>query len=94
LIKEKTMAFWGADTTQLKDLGSKLQAGAAEIEKQKNMLARALQNTEWRGPDADQFRSAWETQHANALTRVAQALEEAGRHAVQNASQQEEASRG
>ncbi len=88
------MAFWGADTTQLKDLGSKLQAGAAEIEKQKNMLARVLQNTEWRGPDADQFRSAWETQHANALTRVAQALEEAGRHAVQNASQQEEASRG
>jgi hypothetical protein len=87
------MAIWGADIAQLKDLGAKLQAGSAEIEKQKNMLSRVLQNTEWTGPDAEKFRSEWNAQHANALTRVAQALEEAGRHAVRNASQQEEASR-
>ncbi|GAA1270750.1 hypothetical protein [Arthrobacter pascens] len=87
------MAMWGADIAQLKDLGTKLQAGSAEIEKQKNMLARALQSTDWKGPDADKFRSEWEGQHANALAKVAQALEEAGKHASRNATQQEEASR-
>ena len=87
------MAMWGADIAQLKDLGTKLQAGSAEIEKQKNMLARALQSTDWKGPDADKFRSEWEGQHANALAKVAQALEEAGKQASRNATPQEEASR-
>ncbi|MCE3244429.1 MAG: hypothetical protein K0S72_552 [Arthrobacter sp.] len=87
------MAIWGADIAQLKDLSAKLQAGARELENQKNMLGRALQNTDWKGPDADQFRNEWNTNHSNALTRVAQALEEAGKQANRNASQQEEASR-
>ena len=30
------MAIWGADIAQLKTLGTKLQAGASEIEKQKS----------------------------------------------------------
>jgi hypothetical protein len=87
------MAIWGADIAQLKDLGTKLQAGSAEIEKQKNILGRVLQNTDWKGPDADKFRSEWNGQHANALAKVAQALEEAGKQASRNATQQEEASR-
>ncbi|MCC2660331.1 MAG: hypothetical protein K0R37_1105, partial [Arthrobacter sp.] len=45
------MAIWGADIAQLKDLSAKLQAGARELENQKNMLGRALQNTDWKGPD-------------------------------------------
>jgi len=87
------MAIWGADIAQLKDLGAKLQAGARELENQKNMLGRVLQDTDWKGPDAEKFRNEWNTVHSNSLTKVAQALEEAGKHAVRNASQQEEASR-
>ena len=88
------MAFWGADTQQLKDLGAKLQAGARELENQKNMLGRLLEGTKWEGPDATQFRSDWHSQHATALAKVAQALDEAGKHAIRNSQQQEDASRG
>ncbi|MDQ1056265.1 hypothetical protein QFZ23_000166 [Arthrobacter globiformis] len=88
------MAFWGADTQQLKNLGNKLQAGSNEIEKQKSLLTKVLEGTDWKGPDADKFRSEWNGQHAAALAKVAQALDEAGKQASRNASQQEEASRG
>ena len=87
------MAIWGADIAQLKNLGTKLQAGSSEIEKQKSMLTKILQGTDWKGPDADKFRSEWNGQHATALAKVAQALEEAGKQASRNATQQEEASR-
>ncbi|WP_104139347.1 WXG100 family type VII secretion target [Arthrobacter sp. ZGTC131] len=86
------MAFWGADTDQLKTLSTKLQQGSAEIEKQKSALSSALIGTEWKGPDADRFRSDWESQHAANLAKIAQALEEASRQVSQNAQQQEDAS--
>ena len=86
------MAFWGADTDQLKTLSAKLQQGSAEIEKQKSALTSALQSTNWTGPDADKFRSDWESQHAAQLAKIAQALDEAGKQASRNAQQLEEAS--
>ena len=86
------MAFIGADTQQLKNLGNKLQTGSNEIEKQKNLLTKVLEGTDWKGPDADRFRSDWNG-HAAALAKVAKALEEAGKQATRNASQQEDASR-
>ena len=64
------MAFWGADTDQLKTLSTKLQQGSAEIEKQKSALASALQSTDWKGPDADKFRSDWESNHAAQIGRA------------------------
>src|SRR6476661_5662172 len=73
------MAFWGADTDQLKTLSTKLQQGSAEIEKQKSALNSALQSTNWSGPDADKFRADWESNHATQLAKIAQALDEAGR---------------
>jgi hypothetical protein len=87
------MAIWGADIAQLKNLGTKLQAGSNEIEKQKSLLTKVLEGTDWKGPDAEKFRSEWHGQHAAALAKVAQALDEAGKQATRNASQQEEASR-
>jgi uncharacterized protein YukE len=87
------MAIWGADIAQLKNLGSKLQAGSTEIENQRNTLNKVLEGTDWKGPDADKFRSEWQGQHMTALNKVAQALQEAGKKATQNASEQEQASR-
>ena len=75
------MAIWGADIAQLKNLGTKLQAGSTEIEKQKSLLTKVLEGTDWKGPDADKFRSEWHGQHAAALAKVAQALDEAGKQA-------------
>lgn len=87
------MAIWGADIAQLKALGTKLQSGSSEIEKQKSALTKALESTDWKGPDADKFRSEWHSTHAAQLAKIAQALEEAGRQASRNAQQQEETSR-
>lgn len=88
------MAFLGANTEQLRNLGTQLQTGSNEIEKQNSMLTRMLDGTDWKGPDADRFRNEWKSNHATALAKVAQALEEAGKHASRNAQQQEDASRG
>jgi hypothetical protein len=87
------MAIWGADIEQLKTLGTKLQAGSSEIEKQKNTLTRVLEGTDWKGPDADKFRSEWSGQHVTALAKVANALQEAGQQATRNANEQQQASR-
>jgi Proteins of 100 residues with WXG len=86
------MAIWGADVQQLKDLGSKLQAGASEIETQKSNLNKALHSTDWKGPDADKFRSEWDSNHMTQLSKVADALKEAGQKARQNADQQDQTS--
>jgi hypothetical protein len=90
--RRNLMAMWGADIAQLKSLGSKLQAGSTEIENQKSLLTKALDGTQWKGPDADKFRSEWSGQHVASLTKVAQALQEAGQKASKNASEQEQAS--
>lgn len=87
------MAIWGADIAQLKNLGTKLKAGSSEIEKQKSTLTKVLEGTDWKGPDADKFRSEWNGQHVASLAKVAQALEEAGQKATKNANEQEQASR-
>lgn len=88
------MAFLGADTEALKNLGTRLNAGSNEIQNQKNQLTKVLDGVNWKGPDADQFRNQWRSEHLPALERVARALEEAGKQAGRNAQQQEDASRG
>ncbi len=91
--KEKLMAIWGADVEQLRTLGTKLKAGASEIEQQKNNLNKVLNSTDWKGPDADAFRSEWTGQHMTQLSKVAEALKEAGTKATKNANEQDQASR-
>ena len=86
------MAIWGADVQQLKDLGGKLQAGATEIENQKSNLDKVLHSTDWKGPDADKFRGDWDSNHMTQLSRVAEALKEAGQKAGKNADQQDQTS--
>ena len=86
------MAIWGADIAQLKTLGTKLQAGSSEIDKQKSLLTKVLEGTDWKGPDADKFRGEWDSQHASSLKKVADALRDAGARAQKNAEQQQQAS--
>ena len=44
------MAIWGADVAQLKTLGTKLQAGSSEIDKQKSLLTKVLERHRLEGP--------------------------------------------
>jgi hypothetical protein len=93
-IRRRTlMAIWGADVQQLRDLGNKLQQGASEIETQKSNLNKVLHSTDWKGPDADKFRSEWDGNHMTQLSKVAEALKEAGQKAGRNADEQDNASR-
>lgn len=91
--EEKLMAIWGADVEQLRTLGTKLQAGASEIEQQRTNLSRLLDSTTWEGPDAKHFRSEWAGTHTSALNQVIQALKDAGTKATKNANEQDQASR-
>jgi hypothetical protein len=86
------MAIWGADVEQLRQLGSKLQNGANEIESQRNTLTSFLDQVDWRGPDADKFKEQWRGEHTTRLNQVAEALKEAGNRAKQNADQQSQTS--
>jgi hypothetical protein len=91
--RRNLMAIWGADVEQLRTLGSKLQAGAGEIEQQRSNLSRVLDSTNWEGPDATHFRGEWSGTHTAALNQVIQALKDAGQKATKNANEQDQASR-
>jgi hypothetical protein len=92
--KEKLMAIWGADVEQLRTLGSKLQHGANEIEQQRTNLTSLLNQTDWKGPDADKFKAQWNGEHTSLLNKVAEALKDAGQKAKRNAEEQSNASQG
>ena len=87
------MAIWGADVEQLRTLGSKLQAGAGEIEQQRSEPHPRAGQHQLEGPDADHFRGEWSGTHTAALNQVIQALKDAGQKATKNASEQDQASR-
>ncbi|WP_323809221.1 hypothetical protein [Arthrobacter sp. CDRTa11] len=91
-MKENTMAIWGADVEGLRTLSTKLNGGAEAIEAQKNELNSRLEGTQWMGPDADKFRSEWSGTHMTSLSRVVDALREAGTRAGKNADEQTTAS--
>ncbi|WP_426939972.1 WXG100 family type VII secretion target [Pseudarthrobacter sp. S6] len=78
---------------QLRTLGSRLQAGAGEIEQQRSNLSRVLDSINWEGPDATHFRGEWSGTHTAALNQVIQALKDAGQKATKNANEQDQASR-
>lgn len=86
------MAIWGADVQSLRELGSKLQRGSEEIRNTKSQLTSAVQGVDWKGPDAEAFKNDWNGEHTAALSKVIQALDEAGRKAKANAQAQESTS--
>ena len=87
-----TMAVWGLDVQQVRQLSTQLNQRASDIDGILSTLTNALGATQWEGPDATQFRNDWSGQHSSALRQVAQALRDAASKAQQNASAQEQTS--
>lgn len=87
------MAVWGLDVEQVRQLSGKLNQEANTIQGVLTTLTNQLGNTQWTGPDSDQFRNDWSGTHTAALQKVIQALQDASQRASQNASEQESASR-
>lgn len=87
------MAVWGLDVDQVRALSGKLNTEANTIQTVLTTLTNQLSNTQWTGPDSDQFRDAWSGTHTTALKGVITALQEASQKASTNATEQENASR-
>lgn len=84
--------IWGLDVQQVRDLATNLDREADSIGQTLSKLTGILNNTQWTGPDATQFRNAWQGEHSNALRRVESALREVAQAARTNAAAQEQIS--
>ena len=86
------MAVWGLDVEQVRQLSSQLNQKAGDIEGVLSTLTSALGNTQWTGPDSEQFRQAWSGEYTSQLKQVVAALKDASQKASKNAQDQETAS--
>jgi len=83
---------WGLDVQQVRDLATNLDREADSIDQTLSKLTGVLNNTQWTGPDATQFRNEWQSSHVSALRRVGQALRDTAQLARGNAAAQEQTS--
>lgn len=84
--------IWGLDVQQVRDLATNLDREADSIDALLSKLTGLLNNTQWTGPDATQFRSDWQGAHTTALRKVGQALRDTAIQARNNANSQEQTS--
>ncbi|TAJ48220.1 MAG: hypothetical protein EPO52_08670 [Herbiconiux sp.] len=82
------MAVWGLDVEQVQQLSKQLNSQSQQVQTILTTLTSALQSVQWTGPDAENFRSEWNTTHTAALKQVITALEDASQKAAKNASDQ------
>ncbi|MFB2598752.1 hypothetical protein ACEXQE_13240 [Herbiconiux sp. P17] len=83
------MAVWGLDVEQVQQLSKQLNTQSQQVQQILTTLTSALQSVQWTGPDAEGFRSEWNSTHTAALKQVIAALEDASQKAAKNASDQE-----
>ncbi|MFJ6456410.1 WXG100 family type VII secretion target [Paenarthrobacter sp. NPDC091669] len=85
----------GADVGDLRRLSAVMDAEAEKITGLQRELTAMIQNgTYWRGNDADQFRSRWQSDLHGRLSAAATCLRNNARALKLNAEQQEQASVG
>ena len=84
--------FTGMDIAAVRTLSGQMTAKAGEIRTLMNGLTQQLQNTQWVGPDREQFSGDWQGTHCQQLNAVIQGLEDAATKATKNANEQETAS--
>lgn len=86
------MALYGQDIEQVKQLAAQLNSKAGDIQNVISQLTSAVNSVEWRGPDAERFKSDWQGQHVPQLKQIVTALQTASQKASKNASEQQQAS--
>ncbi len=85
-------SFYGADVEALRSLSAQLGSQADDLDSVARRLMARVDGTQWRGPDAERFRSDWNQRHSSAIRNAAIALRGAAESARTNASQQDSAS--
>lgn len=86
------MALIGQDVEQVRQLAAQLNSKAGDIQTVISQLSSAVNSVEWRGSDAERFKSDWQGQHVPQLKQIVSALQEASQRATQNAAEQQQAS--
>ncbi|MBI5089392.1 MAG: WXG100 family type VII secretion target [Actinobacteria bacterium] len=76
------MTMFGANPEQLAALGRSLQNQIESINGVLSTVSSALGGTTWVGPARDQFETDWNTTFRNALTRLNEAFDAAGRDCI------------
>lgn len=79
----------GLDIEAVRELAHILQQQAEEVRATVQEITTQLSETEWMGPDADQFEEEWTGTHAAKLNEIASALDTYAASAEANASEQE-----
>ena len=88
------MAFYGADIEQMQQLEQTLRQQAEALQNIMSTIRSRVQATDWRGPDADRFRSQWDTTHTQNLNRVVSELQQVADTVRSNWMQQQQVSQG
>lgn len=86
------MAQMGADPEQLDQLKAKFNTEAGKLDDVIRTIGSKVQEVWWKGPDADRFRSQWDSNYARQLRQIASDLKEAGERVGRQANQQRQAS--
>ncbi len=71
------MSLIGGEIADLQHLQANLQQQSVNVEDLMAALTADVQAVWWKGPAADRFRAAWESDYQPALRRLAQALVDA-----------------
>ena len=84
----------GMNPEEVEDLGRRLKDVAGQIQTIVGDLERSVGSTTWVGQDATTFKTQWWPQHKSHLTQVSQDLDGFGQSAINNATEQRQASGG
>jgi hypothetical protein len=84
------MAYYGADPGQLRKLAAQFSKGAAVLESHAQTLHSMIgSSTNWRGPDAERFRSQWTGRDFKAMSAAITMLRSSAQNLTRNADEQE-----
>ena len=87
------MAIAGADIAELRNAANQLDNGAQNLASSLNHLNHLVSNpTQWRGPDAERFRSAWTNVSMKAISSAVETLQRGAQELRRNADEQDSAS--
>lgn len=82
----------GMIVEEVRRLAKQLQDASDEISRIEQELTTGLGEVDWTGPDADRFRSTWESETIPSLQDVSTEIADLSTTADRNASDQEKAS--
>ncbi|MET4592482.1 hypothetical protein [Arthrobacter sp. 754] len=86
------MTFYGADTSQLRELAKAVDTAASLLSSRASSLQSQIQSAPWKGADGARFRQDWTGSHRPSLERVVSSLRHNSKLLLQHADEQEKAS--